>query len=87
MNRKRKLGFCYPGYRYCGPGCSGPGEPTNAVDACCKLHDECYTRHGSTRHCDEQFQRCLQPYMNAPNKMARDARLFYRVFDLRNRYF
>ena len=87
MNRKRKLGFCYPGYRYCGPGCSGPGEPTNAVDACCKLHDECYTRHGSTRQCDELFQRCLQPYMNAPNKTARDARLFHRVFELRNRYF
>lgn len=28
MNRNRKLGFCYPGYRYCGPGCSGPGTPT-----------------------------------------------------------
>jgi len=86
MNRNRKLGFCYPGYRYCGPGCSGPGMPTNAVDACCKLHDECYERHGSTKYCDELFQQCLRPHMNAPNKMARDARLFYRVFELRNRF-
>lgn len=38
----RLFGFCYPGYRYCGPGCSGPGAPTNPVDACCKYHDECY---------------------------------------------
>jgi len=52
MNRQRKLGFCYPGYKYCGPGCSGPGAPTNAVDACCKQHDECYARYGSTKHCD-----------------------------------
>lgn len=87
MNRNRKLGFCYPGYRYCGPGCSGPGTPTNAVDACCKLHDECYERHGSTKYCDELFQQCLRPHMNDPNKMAKDARLFYRVFELRNRFF
>ncbi|MFF6015332.1 Parvovirus coat protein VP1-like protein [Lysinibacillus fusiformis] len=87
MKRNRKFGFCYPGYRYCGPGCSGPGQPTNAVDSCCKQHDECYDRYGSIRYCDELFQKCLRPHMRAPNKMARDARLFNRVFELRNRFF
>ncbi|HWL11412.1 MAG TPA: Parvovirus coat protein VP1-like protein, partial [Ureibacillus sp.] len=39
MQGRMGFGFCLPGYRYCGPGCSGPGSPTNPVDACCKFHD------------------------------------------------
>ncbi|MEK5231354.1 Parvovirus coat protein VP1-like protein [Lysinibacillus sp. FSL K6-0232] len=87
MHQHRKFGFCYPGYRYCGPGCSGPGMPTNAVDACCQQHDECYARYGRSRYCDQLFQQCLRPFMNTPHKIAKDARLFHKVFELRNRFF
>ncbi|WP_107949704.1 Parvovirus coat protein VP1-like protein [Lysinibacillus parviboronicapiens] len=86
-NRRSKLGFCYPGYRYCGPGCSGPGEPTNPVDACCKFHDECYSRYGRTKYCDQLFQSCLLPKINPHNKMGRDARLFYNIFEIRNKLY
>ncbi|MFJ6207507.1 Parvovirus coat protein VP1-like protein [Lysinibacillus sp. NPDC092081] len=87
MYGHRRFGFCYPGYKYCGPGCSGPGRPINAVDSCCKLHDECYARYGSTRFCDEMFQNCLRRQMNANTKMAKDAKLFYNIFEMRNRFF
>ncbi|MFJ5790299.1 Parvovirus coat protein VP1-like protein [Lysinibacillus sp. NPDC093197] len=87
MNRHRRLRFCYPGYKYCGPGCSGPGSPTNAVDSCCKKHDDCYSKYGRTKNCDELFQQCLLAQMNTNSKMGRDARLFYKVFDLRNNFF
>lgn len=87
MKRTRKSGFCYPGYRYCGPRCSGPGVPINAVDACCKLHDECYDSIGRTKYCDELFQQCLLQQFNPYNKMGKDAQLFYRIFKLRNSFF
>ncbi|MFZ0475992.1 MAG: hypothetical protein WAM18_11040 [Halobacillus sp.] len=36
--RPYRPGLCLiPGYRYCGPGCSGPGTPVNAVDAPARL--------------------------------------------------
>lgn len=78
---------CYPGYRYCGPGCSGPGLPTNPLDACCKAHDECYYYHRdsrSRRYCDMLFQQCLDPYYHQSNKMGKDARLFSRAIRLKN---
>jgi hypothetical protein len=86
MNRSRRTspGFCIPGYRWCGPGCAGPGAPTNEVDACCKLHDECYRRFGPTKRCDQQFQNCLRPKINSRNKMGRDASLFYEYMRLRD---
>ncbi|MBX3458590.1 MAG: hypothetical protein KF696_01345 [Planctomycetes bacterium] len=31
--------------RYCGPG-GGPGEPVDAVDKCCKEHDDCFAKIG-----------------------------------------
>ncbi|MFJ7648417.1 phospholipase A2 family protein [Lysinibacillus sp. NPDC097279] len=86
VKRNRRLRFCYPGYKYCGPGCSGPGSPTNAVDSCCKKHDECYSRYGRTKNCDELFQQCLLAHMNTNSKMGRDARLFHKVFNLRNNF-
>ncbi|CAM5201576.1 hypothetical protein UACE39S_00007 [Ureibacillus acetophenoni] len=82
--RRSIFGFCYPGYRYCGPGCSGPGLPTNPVDACCKLHDECYVKYGRSKYCDEQFYQCLAPYYSSNSKLGRDARLFSRAIHLRN---
>nr|WP_106780349.1 Parvovirus coat protein VP1-like protein [Lysinibacillus timonensis] len=90
MNRHRKrpiLGFCYPGYRYCGPGCSGPGAPTNPVDACCKQHDECYRIYGRSYYCDELFHYCLAPYAQTRTKMGRDAALFSKAIRLRNFFF
>ena len=52
--------FCiFPGYRWCGPGCSGPGKPINDVDACCKAHDRCLKRH-SQCYCDRKFLECLR---------------------------
>lgn len=32
----------FPGYRYCGPGKSGPAAPINQLDAICMEHDACY---------------------------------------------
>lgn len=87
MNTRRKLGYCYPGYSYCGPGCTGPGKPTNEVDACCKLHDECYARHGRTLGCDEFFYACLSPKINNFSKVGREAALFTNVIKLRNNFF
>ncbi|MCH7322410.1 Parvovirus coat protein VP1-like protein [Solibacillus sp. MA9] len=87
MKRQRKLGFCYPGYRYCGPGCTGPGKPTNPVDACCKLHDECYSRNGRTQYCDEMFYSCLSPKINNYSKTGRDAAMFTNIIKLRNKFF
>ncbi|RHW33390.1 Parvovirus coat protein VP1-like protein [Lysinibacillus yapensis] len=85
--RHRRIGYCAPGYRYCGPGCSGPGSPTNQVDACCKAHDECYFYNKDKsyrRYCDNLFYQCLAPYTNHPNKIGRDARLFTRIIQLKN---
>lgn len=86
VGKSKKAGFCYPGYRYCGPGCSGPGKPTNAVDACCKLHDECYSKYGRTKQCDEIFQKCLLPEMNSRSRMGRNAKLFANVFKIKNTF-
>lgn len=86
QQRRSGLRFCIPGYRWCGPGCSGPGRPTNSVDACCKLHDECIRRNRQIKFCDQQFTKCLQPKINTHSKMGRDATLFYRFFQFRNKF-
>lgn len=85
--RQSSFGFCMPGYRWCGPRCSGPGAPTNEVDACCKLHDECYQRYGRTAYCDQLFQNCLIPKINYHTQIGRDAALFYRIMKWRNFFF
>lgn len=88
-NRRHRLGICYPGYRYCGPGCTGPGAPINPVDACCKFHDECYLKYGprGRRYCDELFQYCLEPYKNSYSKMSKDARFFSKAINMKNFFF
>ncbi|MBB6453280.1 hypothetical protein HNQ94_001728 [Salirhabdus euzebyi] len=74
--RRRRPGFCvFPGYRYCGPGCSGPGAPINAVDAACQAHDVCYQKYGPTCFCDQQFLRRLRPLMNPQTREGRHAKL------------
>ncbi|MCM3723001.1 Parvovirus coat protein VP1-like protein [Solibacillus isronensis] len=84
MMRRPATGFCFPGYRYCGPGCTGPGAPTNAVDNCCLNHDACYAYGYDKRYCDAIFQQCLNQYKNPSTKMGRDANLFSRAIRLKN---
>lgn len=36
--RKSIFGICYPGYRYCGPGCSGPGpQQILSISVACSM--------------------------------------------------
>ncbi|WP_456276294.1 Parvovirus coat protein VP1-like protein [Bacillus sp. AK128] len=77
---------CFPGYRYCGPGCSGPGAPVNRLDAICREHDLCYQRTGSRRICDDIFLNRIRPLTDQRSQMARDARVMYRLMNL-NRSF
>lgn len=86
MQRLKKPGVCLPGYRWCGPGCSGPGQPINAVDACCKQHDKCYSRFGPTKQCDNIFQNCIRSKITFNNKMGRNAIIIYGFMSLRNRF-
>lgn len=56
---------------WCGPGCSGPGDPISPVDACCKAHDICYGKRGYfSKSCDDELTDCLAPYVVQGNKWA-----------------
>ncbi|WP_208590211.1 Parvovirus coat protein VP1-like protein [Gracilibacillus suaedae] len=70
---------CLPGYRYCGPGCSGPGVPLNRLDVFCMEHDDCYRRHRSHQYCDDVFLKKLQPYIQRRDEIGRNAALMYRA--------
>ncbi|WP_081672926.1 phospholipase [Pontibacillus marinus] len=72
----------FPGYKYCGPGCSGPGAPVNAVDAACKAHDECYRLFGPSCHCDQIFLRRLYQLQNPYTEEGRHARVLYNYMKL-----
>ncbi|MFB5660398.1 phospholipase [Alteribacillus sp. HJP-4] len=73
--RGRGPRFCvFPGYNWCGPGCSGPGAPVNAVDAACKAHDLCYRRTKNYCACDEEFIRRLAHLQNPYTREGRNAR-------------
>ncbi|WP_077622908.1 Parvovirus coat protein VP1-like protein [Sediminibacillus massiliensis] len=76
---------CLPGYRYCGPGCRGPGKPLNQLDALCRQHDSCYLRSGTHRNCDELFLNRLRPFIHRRDKLGRDAMLMYRAMLLKRR--
>ena len=67
----------FPGYKYCGPGCSGPGEPLNAVDAACMRHDECYRYYGDYCACDLAFLQELEWLQNPYTIEGRHARMMY----------
>ncbi len=87
LSRKRNhLGCVFPGYRWCGPGCSGPGPPINDVDACCMRHDRCLRRGIHPCICDEQFMHCLRPKMIRRTRDGRHAKLMYRVMQLKTTF-
>ena len=73
----------FPGYRYCGPGKSGPGAPVNQLDAICMKHDACYKKNGSNRMCDEMFINEIQPLINPYTKMGRDAAIMQLAIKLK----
>jgi hypothetical protein len=86
--RKNPLSLCvFPGYRWCGPGCSGPGAPINDVDACCWKHDQCLKRGISPCQCDKEFIDCLRPKRNAQTEKGKKAALMYNAMKLKNSFF
>ncbi|WP_228550168.1 phospholipase [Salinibacillus xinjiangensis] len=74
----------FPGYRWCGPGCSGPGAPINDVDACCKRHDFCLKRGRSFCECDREMMKCLRNKKSLSTKKGRVAALMYIYFILQS---
>nr|WP_232066107.1 phospholipase [Bacillus sp. KH172YL63] len=72
----------FPEYRWCGPGCSGPGAPVNSVDAACQAHDLCYERYGPTCACDQMFLKKLRNEINPHTRQGRHAFLFYQYMKL-----
>ena len=81
MHRKenRRPKFCiFPGYNWCGPGCSGPGPPINEVDAACKAHDSCYRYSTDHYSCDCNLIRDLEPYLNDRRVIGKHARMITR---------
>lgn len=72
LNKDQVLGDlpCIYG-NWCGPGCSGPGDPISPVDACCRFHDYCYTAFGYfSCTCDEALINCLKPYVAQGSEWA-----------------
>ncbi|GAA0853992.1 hypothetical protein ABER99_20295 [Paenibacillus glucanolyticus] len=52
---------CWPHGNWCGPGCSGPGAPVDALDKCCMYHDNCYAINGySSCQCDYDLLDCTR---------------------------
>ena len=84
--RSNKGGFCiFPGYNWCGPGCSGPGAPINDVDFCCQQHDKCLKKH-SQCYCDRKFLNCLHPKVNLTTQEGRIAALIYTYMNIQTRF-
>ncbi|MFA8439394.1 phospholipase [Pueribacillus sp. YX66] len=82
--RSRGFRICiFPGYNWCGPGCSGPGAPINDVDAACKAHDECYRNYGNIHACDQVFLERLQPLINPYTLQGRQARTLYHFMKVK----
>ncbi|MCQ6277481.1 phospholipase [Bacillus sp. V3B] len=83
--RDGRVGFCiFPGYNWCGPGCSGPGAPMNEVDASCKAHDECYRRYVSRCQCDLEFLHRLRLQANPYTEQGRKATLMYKYMRIQS---
>ncbi|RFU63595.1 phospholipase [Bacillus sp. V59.32b] len=81
---ERRQGRCiFPGYKWCGPACSGPGAPVNDVDNCCRRHDLCLERGISPCKCDTEFLDCLRPKINRHTQKGKNAALMYRFMKMR----
>ncbi|WP_114353542.1 phospholipase [Saliterribacillus persicus] len=79
----RRANFCvFPGYRWCGPGCRGPGAPINKTDAACKAHDECYRKTGNYCACDEVFIKRLSSLKTLQTQEGRHARLMLQYMKI-----
>jgi hypothetical protein len=77
--------FCvFPGYKYCGPGCTGPGAPINAVDAACMAHDACYRLLGPCCRCDQEFMYHLRRLINPYTPEGRHARILYNYMKVQS---
>lgn len=83
---RRRRGICLPGYRYCGPGCSGPGNPINVLDAICLEHDGCIRQTRNRWDCDQKMLAQLRPLLRLSNRIGRDARLVYAFVNLRTKF-
>ncbi|WP_061810321.1 hypothetical protein [Rossellomorea vietnamensis] len=83
-NNRPKL-CIFPEYKWCGPGCSGPGAPVNSVDAACKAHDLCYDRYGPTCECDRMFIKKLEGEIDPHTRKGRHAFLFYQYMQLQTK--
>jgi len=81
-DEQRRFPCAFPGYNWCGPGCSGPGNPVNAVDAACKEHDECYRFNGDRCYCDTIFLKKLDWLQNPYTEEGRQARIMYNYMKL-----
>ncbi|RFU64473.1 phospholipase [Peribacillus saganii] len=82
--QKRRTSNCiFPGYRWCGPGCSGPGAPLNAVDACCKMHDRCLGQGVPTCRCDSEFMNCLRSRRHKFSDEGKTAAIIYQIMKLK----
>lgn len=76
--RRNPFGLCiFPGYRWCGPGCSGPGAPINDVDGCCRRHDHCLKSGAHPCQCDFEFMDCLYHKRSRYSEKGRKAALMY----------
>jgi hypothetical protein len=78
MNKKNNCIF--PGYNWCGPCCSGPDDPINDVDACCKKHDECLNNGINRCECDIEMLRCLKSKIDFNTEKGRVAAIMYLYF-------
>jgi len=67
------MDFClYGTYRHCGKKCGdgktatgGGGTPINAIDTCCRTHDNCYRANLSTACCDLKLKNCIDANKSA----------------------
>ncbi|PLS16202.1 phospholipase [Bacillus sp. M6-12] len=85
--RKKGISLCiFPGYRWCGPGCSGPGAPINDVDACCMRHDRCLSSGISPYQCDQEFMECLKFKRNRNTRKGKNANLIYNFMKLKTSF-
>jgi hypothetical protein len=86
--KSKQSSLCiFSDYKWCGPGCNGPGKPFNDVDECCQRHDRCLKKPGHSRcFCDSEFINCLGPKVNYHTDKGKKAALMYHAMKL-NRLF